>query len=123
MSTLEQRQTLLALITEACVAGARLHTACALIGLALRVQQNQGLELFLKHQQSGGLGQRAVLAAHLALQLLVAALQLTQRRVGKTLLGGAGHRGLAGGAKGIAPLDQLVLEQALLTAPGVQRMP
>ena len=39
MSTLEQRQTLLDLIGQACSAGARLHKACALIGLAARTVQ------------------------------------------------------------------------------------
>ena len=74
------------------------------------------LKLFLKDQQSGGLSQRAVLASHLALQLVVPALQIAQRSAGLALLGGAGCGRLAGGAKGIAPLDQLVLEQALLRA-------
>jgi len=36
MSTLAQRSTLLELIDEACSAGARLHKACAIIGLAAR---------------------------------------------------------------------------------------
>ena len=39
MTTLEQRQTLLGLIEQACQDGARLHKACALIGLAARTVQ------------------------------------------------------------------------------------
>ena len=39
MSTFEQRQRLLELIDQACGAGARLHKACALIGLAARTVQ------------------------------------------------------------------------------------
>ena len=39
MSTLKQRQTLLELIDQACHAGARLHKACAVIGLAARTVQ------------------------------------------------------------------------------------
>ncbi len=39
MSTLAQRSTLLGLIDEACSTGARLHKACALIGLAARTVQ------------------------------------------------------------------------------------
>ena len=39
MTTLAQRQTLLQLIDQACRAGARLHKACALIGLAARTVQ------------------------------------------------------------------------------------
>jgi putative transposase len=39
MTTLEQRQTLLELIKQACQDGARLHKACALIGLAARTVQ------------------------------------------------------------------------------------
>ena len=39
MSTLKQRQTLLELIDEACHASARLHKACAVIGLAARTVQ------------------------------------------------------------------------------------
>ena len=39
MTTLEQRQTLLGLIDQACQAGARLHKACAIVGLAARTVQ------------------------------------------------------------------------------------
>jgi hypothetical protein len=39
MSTLAQRATVLELITEACNAGARLHKACEIIGLAARTVQ------------------------------------------------------------------------------------
>jgi len=39
MSTLAQRSTVLQLIDEACNAGARLHNACAVIGLAARTVQ------------------------------------------------------------------------------------
>ena len=39
MSTLAQRTTVLQLIDEACKAGARLHKACAVIGLAARTVQ------------------------------------------------------------------------------------
>ncbi len=39
MSTLAQRATVLQLITEACRAGARLHRACEIIGLAARTVQ------------------------------------------------------------------------------------
>ena len=39
MSTLEQRATVLELISQACSAGARLHKACAIIGLAARTAQ------------------------------------------------------------------------------------
>ena len=39
MIALQQRQTLLALISEACKAGARLHKACAVVGLAARTVQ------------------------------------------------------------------------------------
>ena len=39
MSTLAQRTTLLQLIDQACAAGARLHKACAIIGLAARTAQ------------------------------------------------------------------------------------
>lgn len=39
MSTLEQRATLLPLIDQACSAGARLHKACAIVGLAARTVQ------------------------------------------------------------------------------------
>ena len=39
MSTLAQRATLLQLIDHACCAGARLHKACAIIGLAARTVQ------------------------------------------------------------------------------------
>jgi putative transposase len=39
MTTLEQRQTLLGLIEQACQDGARLHKACALIGLGARTVQ------------------------------------------------------------------------------------
>jgi transposase InsO family protein len=39
MSTLEQRAPLLQLINQACSAGARLHQACAIIGLAARTVQ------------------------------------------------------------------------------------
>ena len=39
MITLQQRQTLLALIGQACQAGARLHKACAVVGLAARTVQ------------------------------------------------------------------------------------
>ncbi len=39
MTTLEQRQTLLGLIEQACQDGARLHKACAVIGLAARTVQ------------------------------------------------------------------------------------
>ena len=55
--------------------------------------------------------------------LVVPALQLAQRGVGQALLCGTGHGRLLGRAEGIAPLGQLVLEQALLAAPGVQRGP
>ena len=58
---------------------------------------------------------------HLAFKLIVFALQIAQRGVGLTLLGGASSAGLRGGAEGQAPLDQLVLEQAFLTASGMQR--
>ena len=51
------------------------------------------------------------------------ALQLAQCGVGQALLGRAGNGRLLDCAEGIAPLDQLVLEQAFLTAPGVQRRP
>ena len=39
MIPLPQRQTLLALIAQACLAGARLHKACAVLGLAARTVQ------------------------------------------------------------------------------------
>ena len=39
MITLQQRQTLLSLIQQACQAGARLHKACAVVGLAARTVQ------------------------------------------------------------------------------------
>ena len=39
MIALQQRQTLLALIAQACQAGARLHKACAVVGLAARTVQ------------------------------------------------------------------------------------
>ena len=39
MSTLEQRRSLLEMIDQACQGGARLHKACALIGLAARTVQ------------------------------------------------------------------------------------
>ena len=39
MSTLAQRATVLELISQACSAGARLHKACAVIGLAVRTVQ------------------------------------------------------------------------------------
>ena len=39
MSTLAQRATVLELISQACSAGARLHKACAVIGLAARTVQ------------------------------------------------------------------------------------
>ena len=39
MSTLAQRSTVLQLIGQACSAGARLHKACAIIGLAARTVQ------------------------------------------------------------------------------------
>lgn len=39
MSSLEQRQTLLPLIEQACLAGARLYTACRQIGLSMRTVQ------------------------------------------------------------------------------------
>jgi putative transposase len=39
MSTLVQRSAVLDLIDQACRAGARLHVACALIGLAARTVQ------------------------------------------------------------------------------------
>jgi transposase InsO family protein len=39
MTTLERRQTLLQLIEQACQTGARLHMACALVGLAARTVQ------------------------------------------------------------------------------------
>ena len=39
MTSTHQRQTLLALIEQACLAGARLHVACTLIGLSARTVQ------------------------------------------------------------------------------------
>ena len=39
MSTLEQRATVLELVAQACSAGARLHQACAVMGLAARTVQ------------------------------------------------------------------------------------
>ena len=39
MSTLAQRATVLELIAQACRAGARLHKACAVVGLAARTVQ------------------------------------------------------------------------------------
>lgn len=39
MTTLSQRQTLLSFIQQACLAGARLHKACAVVGLATRTVQ------------------------------------------------------------------------------------
>ena len=83
--------------------------------------QDQGLELFLKDQEGRSLGQGAVFATHLALQLIVAALQFTHGGVGRALLGGTDRSGLGGGAKDLAPLDELVLKQPSLTTPGVQR--
>ena len=40
MSTLAQRATVLELISQACSAGARLHKACAIIGLAVGADPN-----------------------------------------------------------------------------------
>jgi putative transposase len=57
MSCLRQRQTLLALIDEACAAGARLGSACALIGLAARTVQRW------RHPQ-GQQGDRRVAGRH-----------------------------------------------------------
>jgi len=85
--------------------------------------QNQSLELFLKDQQCCGLRQRSVSATHLKLQLIMPALQLAQCGARQALLGRVCNGRLWGGAEGIAPLDQLVLEQAFLAAPGVQRRP
>lgn len=39
MSSLAQRKTIMQLIEQACGAGARLHKACAIIGLASRTVQ------------------------------------------------------------------------------------
>jgi putative transposase len=39
MNSLQQRQTLLPLIEEACTAGARLHKACGQLGLSVRSVQ------------------------------------------------------------------------------------
>ena len=75
----------------------------------------------MKDQQCSGLGQCAVFAMHLAFKLIVFALQIAQRGVGLALLGKASSAGLRGSTEGLAPLDQLVLEQAFLTAPGMQR--
>ena len=51
------------------------------------------------------------------------ALQLAQRGVGQALLGRACNGRLLDCAEGLTPLDQLVLEQAFLAAPRVQRRP
>ena len=75
----------------------------------------------MKDQQCGGLGLCVVLAMRLAFKLIVFALQIARRGVGLALLGGASSAGLRGGAEGLAPWDQLVLKQAFLTAPDMQR--
>ena len=49
MSTLAQRSTLLELIDQACRASARLHKACAIIGLAARTVQR-----WLRHEHHDG---------------------------------------------------------------------
>ena len=64
MSSLAQRSTFLKLIDPACRTGARLHSACHLIGLAARtVQRSMALALFAGADQAAALlGDRRVSA-------------------------------------------------------------
>ena len=72
----------------------------------------------MEHQQGSGFCQRPVLAAHLALQLFVSGLQITQCRGCLALRDGVVRTCCT---EVLVPLLQLMLEQALLAAPRVQR--
>jgi hypothetical protein len=69
----------------------------------------------LQHQQGRGFRQRLLFSTQLALQSIVAGLQLAQGQLGVT---GFRRRDRA---KRVTPGDQLMLEEPPLAAPGVQR--